>query len=597
MNQPVEERLSQVRSEMTNKGIDAFIVPRADEYLGEYVPERNERMRWLSGFTGSAGLLVIMQDRAAIFVDGRYTIQVRQQVPEDLFEYHHLVEEPHQQWLADNLPSGSRVGYDARLHNFKWQQQARAKLAKKQIELCELDENPIDLNWQDRPAPGRAPAILLDEKYTGLDSQTKRTDIGKLIAKKGGEAALITQLDSIAWLLNIRGADVERVPILLGFALLYADNRMVLFTDLEKLPADISAHVGEGVSFADESEVAANLEKLGSSGARVLADPETANAWCQLLVQQSGGTLIASSDPVSLPKAQKNDTELNGMRQCHIRDAVAEVQFLSWLDAEIEQGQLHDEAFLSDRLGAYRLQQENCMGLSFDTISAAASNGAMCHYNHLNGTPAKLEQNNLYLVDSGGQYLDGTTDITRTIVVGEPSEEHRRMFTLVLKGHIALDSARFPKGTTGTQLDVLARQFLWQEGFDYDHGTGHGVGCFLSVHEGPQRIGKASNETALVPGMVVSNEPGYYKTDCYGIRCENLVVVKECQDLEAGETPMFEFEAITLVPFDLRLVNADMLTDSERRWLNDYHARVKEQVSPSLGGDDLVWLEQATRAI
>jgi Xaa-Pro aminopeptidase len=285
------------------------------------------------------------------------------------------------------------------------------------------------------------------------------------------------------------------------------------------------------------------------------------------------------------------------MQQCHVRDAVAEISFLAWLDAEAGKGALHDEAYLSDRLAAYRLQQEKCMGLSFNTISAAGSNAAMCHYNHLNGKPAKLEQNNLYLVDSGGQYLDGTTDITRTVIIGQPSDEHKRMFTLVLKGHIALDRARFPRGTTGTQLDVLARQYLWQEGFDYDHGTGHGVGCFLSVHEGPHRIAKTANDTALVAGMIVSNEPGYYKQDCYGIRCENLLVVKECDDIETGEIPMLGFEALTLVPFDLRLVDPTLLSDDERNWLNDYHARVRQTISPLLGAEDQQWLEQSTRSI
>jgi Xaa-Pro aminopeptidase len=597
MNQEIAKRLGVVRDEMARKNLDAFIVPRADEYLGEYVPVRNERMQWLSGFTGSAGLLVILRDRAAIFVDGRYTIQVRQQVPESLYEFHHLVEEPHQQWLLDTLQPCARVGYDPRLHTLSWQKKITAVLAGKQITLCPLGDNPIDLAWKDRPSPGKAPVMLLGQEYTGVHSQAKRQRIGELISEKGAEAALVTQPDSIAWLLNIRGGDVECVPILLAFAILHANGDMAVFTDLDKLPPDINAHVGEGVCFEAESNTSLALVELGESGAKVLADPDTANAWSQLLVEEKGGTLVAASDPVLLPKAQKNPTEQTGMQQCHVRDAVAEISFLAWLDAEAGKGALHDEAYLSDRLAAYRLQQEKCMGLSFNTISAAGSNAAMCHYNHLNGKPAKLEQNNLYLVDSGGQYLDGTTDITRTVIIGQPSDEHKRMFTLVLKGHIALDRARFPRGTTGTQLDVLARQYLWQEGFDYDHGTGHGVGCFLSVHEGPHRIAKTANDTALVAGMIVSNEPGYYKQDCYGIRCENLLVVKECDDIEAGEIPMLGFEALTLVPFDLRLVDPKLLSDDERNWLNDYHARVRQTISPLLGAEDQQWLEQSTRSI
>jgi Xaa-Pro aminopeptidase len=593
----IVQRLDAIRAEMEKACVDAFVIPHADEYLGEYIPARNERLQWASGFTGSAGLVVVLPDRAAIFVDGRYTIQVRQQVPESLFEFHHLVEEPQAQWLLDTLSSGSRVGYDPRLHSLKWQSETKARLAKKQIELQEVVDNPIDLSWDDRPAPGKAPAMLLDDEYTGQNSMSKRQQIGKLIEKKGADSALISQLDSIAWLLNIRGSDVTHVPVLLGFSVLGSDGQMALFTDLDKLPDDIENHVGAGVTFHDEATVAAALEDLGKQGSTVIADPETSNAWCQLLVTESGGTLIADSDPVLLPKAQKNATELAGMKDCHINDAAAEIRFLAWLDKEVTQGNLHDEALLSDTLGSFRLQQEGCMGLSFDTISAAGSNGAMCHYNHLNATPAKLELNNLYLVDSGGQYLTGTTDITRTVIIGEPSDDHKRMFTLVLKGHIALDQARFPVGTTGSQLDILARQFLWQEGFDYDHGTGHGVGCFLSVHEGPQRISKVPNTTALKPGMVVSNEPGYYKEDCYGIRCENLLAVKTCGELSDAETPMLEFEALTLVPFDLRLVEASMLTGSERLWLNDYHARVRENLAPLLGEDDQIWLQQATEAV
>ncbi len=593
----IARRLDAVREEMKRANLAAFIVPRADEYLAEYVPARNERLAWVSGFTGSAGLVVVLPESAVIFVDGRYTIQVRQQVPESLYEFHHLVEEPHVEWLLENVIEGASVGYDPRMHSLKWQRETKAKLAKQQIELQPILENPIDLHWHDRPAAGKASVMLLDEKYTGQRSVTKRQHIGEAITKKGADAVLVTQLDSIAWLLNIRGSDVPQVPVLLGFAIVKCDGQMALFTDLDKLPDGIGAHVGEGVTFHDEKDVAAALQDLGNTGSVVMADPETSNAWCQLLITDSGGTLIADSDPVLLPKAEKNSTELAGMKACHIKDAAAEIRFLAWLDKEVGQGHLHDEALLSDTIGSYRLQQEGCMGLSFDTISAAGSNAAMCHYNHLNTIPAKLELNNLYLVDSGGQYINGTTDITRTVVIGEPSAEHKRMFTLVLKGHIALDQARFPVGTTGSQLDVLARQFLWQEGFDYDHGTGHGVGCFLSVHEGPQRISKVPNTIALKPGMVVSNEPGYYKEGSYGIRCENLLVVRPCTEQSNTETPMLGFEALTVVPFDLRLVDVSMMTKSERRWLNEYHARVNEQLSPLLGRDDQYWLEQATRTI
>ena len=359
--------------------------------------------------------------------------------------------------------------------------------------------------------------------------------------------------------------------------------------------AGSGSSVGEGVTVMDEREASAVFEQ--QAGQKVLADPQTANAWCQLTLERAGADLIADQDPVLIPKACKNETEIAGMRNAHIRDGVAETRFLAWLDAEVSAGRLHDEGILSDRLYEFRAVQELFKDVSFDTISAAAGNAAMCHYNHLNGTPARLEMDSVYLVDSGGQYLDGTTDITRTVAIGEPGAEVRRMFTLVLKGHIALDQARFPEGTTGTQLDILARQFLWQQGFDYDHGTGHGVGCYLSVHEGPQRIAKVFNGTELKPGMVLSNEPGFYKDGAYGMRCENLVVVTEVGKVAGTDRKMLGFEPLTLAPFDLRLVERDLLNDAELDWLNGYHVKVRETISPYLEGETLDWLQQATRIL
>ncbi|MBT4162029.1 MAG: M24 family metallopeptidase, partial [Gammaproteobacteria bacterium] len=331
--------------------------------------------------------------------------------------------------------------------------------------------------------------------------------------------------------------------------------------------------------------------ELGDDRAKVLADPATANAWCQLRCKEAGAELIAGTDPVLIPKAQKNETELNGMRNCHIRDGSAVSRYLAWIDREVEAGRLYDEGELSDKLESFRRELDDIHDLSFVTISAAGVNGALCHYNHMNGIPAMLEMNNLYLVDSGGQYLDGTTDITRTVVIGRPTDEHQRMFTLVLKGHIALARAIFPKGTSGIQLDILARQYLWQAGFDYDHGTGHGVGTFLSVHEGPQRIGKSGPQQELLPGMVISNEPGYYQENCFGIRCENLIVVREC------DNDMLSFETITFAPFDTRLVDTSLMTPEEITWLNDYHDEVSAKLGPMLNEDDLDWLENATRTV
>ncbi|MEH6585421.1 MAG: aminopeptidase P family protein [Halioglobus sp.] len=587
----IADRLNAVRSRMAEMGCDALIVPRADEYLGEYIPAHNERLLWMSGFTGSAGAVVVMRDRAAIFVDGRYTVQVRNEVDLELFEYHHLIDEPHAQWVADQLSSGGRVLCDPRMHSLRWYQATRATLEKAGLELIADTDNLIDHCWSDRPAAKVSPALLLTEEFTGSSSVHKRQRIAADVTAKGADAALIFAPDSVSWLLNVRGTDIPCLPIVQSFALLESNAEVTVFVEAGRIPEGFSAHVGDGVRILPESEAETALRSY--SGKRVMADPDSANAWTQLTLAAGGAELIAAPDPVLLPKAAKNSVEIEGARQAHLRDAVAEVRFLAWLDAEVDAGRLHDEATLADTLGAFRIQGEQYHGPSFDTISAAGGNAAMCHYNHLNvQTPGQLTMDSVYLVDSGGQYTDGTTDITRTIAIGDPGDEIRRMFTLVLKGHIALDQARFPAGTTGTQLDVLARQFLWREGFDYDHGTGHGVGSFLSVHEAPQRIGKAHNPFALLPGMIVSNEPGYYRDDAYGIRCENLVFVREAST--AGETPVYEFEALTLVPFDRRLLDHALLTNDESAWIDAYHAQVAEKTAPLLEGAEKGWLEQAT---
>ena len=595
MTDIIAQRLIAVRQTMKDQQLDAFIVPRADEYLGEYVPPQNERLHWISGFTGSAGAVMVLADRAAIFVDGRYTIQVRQQAPANLFEYENLVSPPPVQWLLDNLNEGAQVGYDPRLHTLHWQQTTEAILATSNINLVAITDNPIDLNWEDRPSPIGGQIMLLDETFTGEHSLAKRQRVGQLVADAGADATLVFQLDSIAWLLNIRGQDVPRLPVLLGFGILQSNGDMTLYCDTTKIPEDFNNHVGPGVRVAPEQEAAAALQALGTTGATVMADPDSASAWCQILVRDAGGKLLPAMDPVAFPKAQKNESELSGIRQSHIRDGAAVSRFLAWIDDEVAAGRLHDEAVLSDHLESIRRQDNSLKDLSFDTISAAGSNAAMAHYNHMNGVPAKLERNNLYLVDSGGQYLDGTTDITRTIIIGEASAAQQKHFTLVLKGHIALVSAVFPQGTRGSQLDALARQFLWAEGLNFDHGTGHGVGCFLSVHEGPQRISPKGGDAELMPGMVLSNEPGYYLEGNYGIRCENLMVVNShSTDTEYN---MLSFETLTFAPFDIRLIDKSLMTEMEIRWLNNYHAEVYEKLSPGLSGREHTWLKDATRTL
>lgn len=587
-------RLAAVRELMAQRDYDALVVPRADEYLGEYLPAHNERLRWLTGFNGSSGTAIILRDRAAIFVDGRYTVQVRAEVPAELFEYHHLVEEPHAPWLAGKLSSGARVACDPRLHSLSWFRETRQTLTDAGLELVADSDNLVDQCWHGRPPPLVHQAMLLDERYTGESSVDKRRRIAGQVAEQGCDAALVFAPDSVSWLLNIRGRDIPCLPVVQSFAMLAANGDVTLFIEPGRVPEGLAEHVGPGLRVLAESEAATELAAY--RGRSVLADPATANAWTQLALQQGGATLVPAQDPVLLPRACKNPVELQGTRDAHIRDAVAEIRFLAWLDAEVAAGRLHDEASLADRLLSFRRLGEHFHESSFDTISAAGPNAAMCHYNHRNGTPAALTMNSVYLVDSGGQYTDGTTDITRTVAIGDPGAEVRRMFTLVLKGHIALDQARFPPGTTGTQLDVLARQYLWAQGYDYDHGTGHGVGVFLSVHEAPQRISKQPASVALQPGMIISNEPGYYRDGEYGIRCENLVVVREAEDA-GGDRPMLAFEAITLVPFDRRLLDISLLTEVERDWIDRYHQRVVAEVGPLLEGADRDWLLRSTRPL
>lgn len=573
--------------------LDAFIIPRADEYLGEYVPPHNERLHWISNFTGSAGVVIVLKEQAAIFVDGRYTVQVKQQVESELFDYLHLIDNPQLDWLCEQLPSGAKVGCDPRTHTLRWYKNAQSKLAKADISLVGVTHNPVDQNWQDRPQPEQRSILLLDEALCGQSSLAKRQQIGEKIAQAGADAAIITALDSIAWLLNIRGQDILRLPVVLSSAVLYANGEMNWYLDTEKLVNGWQQHVGEGVRTYPEADFADALPLLGEECDAIMADPDTANAWCQLTVEAAGAKLIASADPCLLPKAAKNATEIAGMHKAHHHDALAEVKFLSWLDTEVAQGSLHTEDVLADKLEQFRRQDPDLLDLSFDTISAAAGNAAMCHYNHNNGTPAQLENNSLYLVDSGGQYRFGTTDITRTVAIGEVSQTIKQHFTLVLKGMITLSLQTFPKGTNGAQLDAIARQFLWNAGLDYDHGTGHGVGHFLSVHEGPQRIGKGVSDVALLPGMVLSNEPGFYKEGEYGIRCENLVVVTE-RSLPNSDRTYYGFDNLTWVPFDRRLVDVALLSDSELAWLNQYHQQVFDKISGELEGDTLMWLTQAT---
>ncbi|GAB7224159.1 aminopeptidase P family protein [Vibrio owensii] len=590
MHNDTQSRVNAIREWLAQHNIDALLVPHEDEYLGEYVPAHNERLHWLTGFTGSAGAAVITKDKAAIFVDGRYTVQVTKQVPADLFEYRHLIEEPALDWIKDHLANGASVAIDPRMHNSAWLDMAQAKLTGA-LELKILDSNPIDELWHDRPAPVVSDVRLMATEAVGQSSESKRQEIAELVKKAGADSAVITALDSICWLLNVRGLDISRLPVLLSHAILHSDSSVEYFLDPARLPAEFDAHVGSGVTVHHPEALQARLEAL--TGKNVLVDPATSNAWFKLVLQNAGASVVSKADPCLMPKAAKNPVEIAGMKACHIRDGVAMSKFLSWLDAEVVAGNLHDEATLADKLEAFRSEDPTLMDLSFDTISAAGGNAAMCHYNHENQPePGKLELNTLYLVDSGGQYLDGTTDITRTIAIGQPSQEMIKQFTLALKGHIGVARARFPKGTRGYQIDTLARQHLWAEGYDYDHGTGHGVGHFLSVHEGPASISKKQIDVPLIEGMVLSNEPGYYRADAFGIRIENLELVVETPT--NGDFPVLSFESLTRCPIDKRNINVDMLTRPELAWLNDYHQKVWDEISPLVEGDVKEWLRQAT---
>jgi Xaa-Pro aminopeptidase len=589
------ERLALLRAELARRGIDGFVVPRADEHQGEYVPRRSQRLGWLTGFSGSAGLAIVLADRAAIFIDGRYTLAVRGQVDVAAFVPHQIPEESPEAWIAQNLPKGGCLGFDPWLQTADGYDRFARACERAGGTFVAVETNPIDTVWHGRPSAPLAPVLPYPVEFAGETSDAKRARIGKIVASKGADVALITAPDSIAWLLNVRGGDVPRTPFALGFALLHGDGHVDLYMDRRKLPDRTLAWLGNAVTLAPPEELGSALDTLGKMEKRVLIESATAPHWAAIRLHQAGATLVREADPIALPKACKNAVELAGIRAAHHRDGGAVSRFLGWLARESKSGKLR-EIEVSDRLQAMREQTGKLRDLSFDTISGAGPNGAIVHYRASEATERTLQPGNLYLVDSGGQYLDGTTDITRTVAIGTPSPEMRDRFTRVLKGHIALATARFPAGTTGSQLDALARYHLWQAGLDYDHGTGHGVGAYLSVHEGPHRISKMANNVALLPGMIVSNEPGYYKTDAYGIRIENLVAVREAK-IEGADRRYYEFETLTLAPIDLACVDQDLLTGPERDWLNAYHRRVREAVGPDIDEATRAWLAEATRAI
>jgi Xaa-Pro aminopeptidase len=585
------ERVARLRHELADRGLDGFIVPRSDEHQGEYVPPRGQRLAWLTGFTGSAGLAVVLRECAALFVDGRYTLQAAQQVDGDLFEIHHLIDEPPAVWLGSVLKPGNILGYDPWLHTPQEVERFAAAAEKAGASLCAVDDNPLDRVWLDQPAAPLAPVMPHQDEFAGESAQSKRERLARGLAEQGVAAAVLTMPESIAWLLNIRGGDVPHTPLPLSFAILRDDGSVALFIEPRKLAPGLDHHLGNGVTVLPPEQLGPALDALAAEGKRVQVDPASAAAWIFDRLGKAGARIHRAADPCILPKACKNTVEIDGTRAAHRRDGAALTRFLAWLAREAPKGGL-SEIGASDRLEAFRRNGEYFRDLSFATISGAGSNGAIVHYRAMPETEKRLEPGTLYLLDSGAQYLDGTTDVTRTMAIGEPTQEMRDRFTRVLKGHIALALARFPKGTTGTQLDAFARRGLWQVGLDYDHGTGHGVGSYLGVHEGPQRISKAPNTQPLLPGMIVSNEPGYYKTGAYGIRIENLVLVQPVEN--GGEREMMGFETLTLAPIDRNLIDPSLLDGEEIAWLDAYHARVRETLTPLVDPDTAEWLTAAT---
>ncbi|BBE74529.1 aminopeptidase P family protein [Oharaeibacter diazotrophicus] len=586
-------RLKALRAELSRRGLDGFLVPLADEHQGEYIPDSAKRLQWLTGFAGSAGIAVVLAGEAAIFVDGRYTLQVRTQVDTAAFVPHHLTDEPPHAWLKTRVGAGARVGYDAWLHTAAEVERFEKALAEVGATLVPVEGNPVDAVWADRPEPPLGAVTVYPAALAGEEVADKLARVGRAIAEAGADAAVITQPDSIAWAFNIRGADVAHTPLPLSFAILRADGRPTLFVDGRKLSNAVRDTLAEVADVEAPAALEPALAALGAGGARVLVDRATAAARVAALVAGAGGRIVDGRDPVVLPKARKNAAELAGTRGAHVRDGAAMVRFLAWFDREAPKGGL-DEIAAATALEGFRAETGALREISFDTISGAGPNGAIVHYRVTTETNRAIRPGELYLIDSGAQYEDGTTDITRTLAVGEPTAEMRDRFTRVLQGHVRIARAVFPKGTHGGHLDILARQALWEAGLDFDHGTGHGVGVFLSVHEGPQRISRIAN-VPLEPGMILSNEPGYYRTGAYGIRIENLVVVGEPQTPPGGERPMMAFETITFAPIDRRLIEPALLAPVERAWVDDYHARVRDTLMPHLAeADDRAWLAAAT---
>ena len=588
-------RVAALRADLEKRGLAGFVVPRADRQQNEYVPPSEERLAWLTGFTGSAGVAIVLANRAALFVDGRYTLQAKDQIDPTLFAIVPTAETSPEQWLEANLPKDSKLGYDPWLHTTDGAERLAKACANAGATTVPVEPNPLDALWSDRPAPPSGAVTLHDFRYAGEYANSKLTRIRAEIAALRADALVVSDPHNIAWTFNIRGADIAHTPIALAFAIVPQDGRPTLYIDSNKLSNAVRHKIEELAAVREPGSFIRDLTALGTAKRTVRLDQATGADALARVVSGAGGRLMRGCDPIALIKSVKNPVVIEGARAAQRRDGAAMARFLAWFDQEAPSGQL-TEIDAVEALETFRRYTGALKDISFPTISGSGPNGAIVHYRVTRATNRRISPGELFLIDSGGQYEDGTTDITRTVAVGEPTQEMRERFTLVLKGHIALTRAVFPDGTTGAQLDPFARAPLWEHGLDFDHGTGHGVGSYLSVHEGPPRISKLGN-TALKRGMILSNEPGYYKAGAYGIRTENLVLVVEAPSAEGGEKLLNTFETLTLVPIDRRLIDTSMLSSDEYAWLEIYHAKVAEALVPLVGPETRPWLDEATRPL
>jgi Xaa-Pro aminopeptidase len=585
-------RIAAVRAAISARGLAAYLVPRADEFQGEYVAAYAERLRWLSGFTGSAGLLIVTASKAVLFVDGRYTVQVRTQTDPEVFSYCHLVDEPPATWLAANLRPGEVVGYDPWLMTAETIARFARAIEPAGATLQAVEPNLVDRIWADQPARPGSPIDVQPTQFAGITADEKVAALTSELGKRKIDALVMAMPDCLAWLFNVRGRDVPHTPVVLAHAIVPREGRAAVFIDPAKVPEDVLEHLKRTADVRPPAAFAAALDALGAAKATVQLDPAWTSEAIRARLAASGAKVVEGQDPSILPKARKNPAEREGARAAQRRDGVAMVRFLHWLDREAPKGGL-DEIAAVEHLEAFRRDTGELADISFDAIAGAGPHAAIPHYKVSTASNRKLGLNEIFLIDSGGQYRDGTTDVTRTVIVGTPTAEMQDRFTRVLKGMIGISRLVFPKGTMGGHLDAFARTALWQAGLDFDHGTGHGVGSFLSVHEGPARISKA-DRTVLEPGMILSNEPGYYKEGAFGIRIENLILITEPETIPGGERQMMRFETLTLAPIDRRLIVPELMTAEEIAWLDEYHARVARELSPFLADADRAWLDRAT---